>query len=310
MSTGYGQRTGLAKLRNVPRDVGLCIVAGTLATVALELLLASGRLESAIAGYLGAYVGFTVLSLRRPKCVGVLQAFALLSVFRLVNLSLPVFVDLTVYWLLSLYLAVLPATLLAIRNRSTIAAAVATATSVSDGTPALESPSVVRDPLSWSDARRPRGLLTWPQFEHSLVTIGTWVTGLVIAGVALAVLDRAATGSIALVPERTPEAVLLLGLLAVLAAVVEELLFRGVLQATATRWIGAPAGVGVASLAYAATHLPAGPTAAATALVAGLVYGVAYDHTDSVAAPILTHALVNVLLVVVLPATALVPAGQ
>lgn len=78
-------------------------------------------------------------------------------------------------------------------------------------------------------------------------------------------------------------------------ALSEELFFRGVLQATLTRWWGPKAGLAGASLAFGAVHLPFRQFPnwefAALAAVAGLFYGRAYMEGQGIRAAMVTHAL-------------------
>lgn len=62
-----------------------------------------------------AYLGFTLGAWFRQEWASVLGACSLLLVFRLVSLTMPTFVDLTLYWLPLVYLPFLPAALYASR---------------------------------------------------------------------------------------------------------------------------------------------------------------------------------------------------
>lgn len=96
-----------------------------------------------------------------------------------------------------------------------------------------------------------------------------------------------------------PFAVLLRAvMIALLTAVPEETCFRGLIQGFFARLTGRPvAALGLASLVFGAAHLNNGPLPdwryAVLATLAGLAYGWTYMKTRRLAAPALTHLLVD-----------------
>ena len=79
-----------------------------------------------------------------------------------------------------------------------------------------------------------------------------------------------------------------------IAPVAEEIFFRGVVYGFFRRW-GAPAAVVISTLIFAGLHLFKTPVPI-TQLAGGLVFGLAYEKTGSLAAPITIHALGNLAL--------------
>lgn len=93
-------------LRNPPEvsRAGLvCVGIPTGGLLLSEGLLAIGRSSLALWGYMLVVVVCTLFPLISREFEAVFLSFLLLPVFRLVNLTAPVFVELTLYWLLALY---------------------------------------------------------------------------------------------------------------------------------------------------------------------------------------------------------------
>lgn len=93
-------------------------------------------------------------------------------------------------------------------------------------------------------------------------------------------------------------------MVALLAPVVEELLFRGVIQQYVQSVSSTAVGIGVAAVLFAGIHLSqalafsASLRAAAAQLVVlavlGVILGIAYEKTRNLAVPILMHAAYNI----------------
>lgn len=78
-------------------------------------MLYFGEPEIALWGYLATVLICAFGPLRFEDESVVFQSFLLVPVIRLVNLGMPVFVDLTLYWLILLYVPLLPAVFLVVR---------------------------------------------------------------------------------------------------------------------------------------------------------------------------------------------------
>ena len=83
----------------------------------------------------------------------------------------------------------------------------------------------------------------------------------------------------------------------VLAPVVEEFLYRGVLLSALVRGAGAIAALVVSSGLFALVHAPAEPQAVAPLFFLGMALAYAAYRTRSLVAPVLAHALFNALMV-------------
>lgn len=89
----------------------------------------------------------------------------------------------------------------------------------------------------------------------------------------------------------------------VLIAPAEEFLFRGVIQGRLRRTFGAPSAILLASLCFASLHFwnysgSTGALLGGTLLIAGvgIIFGVLYERTDTLTAPVIAHAIYNAIL--------------
>ena len=101
--------------------------------------------------------------------------------------------------------------------------------------------------------------------------------------------------------QRAPEAwVLPLALLqaAVLAALAEEFIYRGVLMMSLLRHTGPAGALAISSAAFALVHLRTEPQAVLPLFLLALAMGWVAYWTRSLLAPVITHALFNALMVV------------
>lgn len=252
MSLQSRVRSSLTDPRDAPPTILAAVAIATGGVVIFEAVLAVGRVRIALYAYLLGYVTVTLAAVLAPRCATILQAFALLAALRLVNLAMPTFVDLTLYWLPLVYLPFVPAAVVAARSNPDVDLELA-----------------------------PRGFL----YDLPVVVVGTVLIG---------VVTMRTTEPLTLLPESASGAFGAVALIVGLAAVVEELIFRGLLQSALSERLGQVLGVGLASLVFAAMSLPTGAVAAVVALSAGVVYGAAYAHSGNVLTPVTMHVAVNV----------------
>ena len=82
----------------------------------------------------------------------------------------------------------------------------------------------------------------------------------------------------------------------------EELVWRGLVQSTLTRELGAWRGVALAALVYALVHAPIGsPVLVAVALLCGLAWGILRAATASLVPALVSHLLWDLLVLLWLP---------
>jgi membrane protease YdiL (CAAX protease family) len=124
----------------------------------------------------------------------------------------------------------------------------------------------------------------------------------VLAGLGLGLIAYL-LGAPPLVPAGADVSRVVVAVVAVIAtAVAEELVFRGLVQATLQRVVGG-AGVVPAALLFASTYLDAGAAALVLALaLAGLVFGYSVARTGSLAGASAGHCVLSIGAVIVWPA--------
>jgi len=97
---------------------------------------------------------------------------------------------------------------------------------------------------------------------------------------------------------REPWVIALIGVEAVVVApIVEEFLYRGVLLTALLRGAGAIAALVVSSAVFAVVHLTAEPQAVAPLFFLGMALGYVAYLTRSLVAPVIAHALFNALMI-------------
>ena len=228
-----------------------------------EGALYAGRVDVALWGHLATLLFCTLALLRLREEHAVLVAFALVPLFRLVNLGMPVFFELTVYWFPLIYGPMLPALWLLARER-----------------PAVEPPRV-----------------TDPRQLVALLPLA------LLASLLLAELEFAIIRPEGLVPSLSAVDLLVLTVVMVgFVGLVEELLFRGLLQRTLEVELGRWPGLLLASAVFGLMHSGYGlPAEVGFAAAIGLGFGLVYDWTDSLALVAFMHGMLNVFLFGVIP---------
>ncbi|MFC6824980.1 CPBP family intramembrane glutamic endopeptidase [Halopelagius fulvigenes] len=156
--------------------------------------------------------------------------------------------------------------------------------------------------------------LSVPIATPSLSTLGYAIGGMVLAlivatslSVVLSALDLLPSSVIGDIGATDPTYLLGLAVLSVvIVAPVEEFLFRGIIQRRLRDQFGPVSAVVGASLLFGAMHLAnySGdlvPIVAGAFMISavGAVFGVVYERTNNLLAPILAHASYNVVLLVV-----------
>lgn len=196
-----------------------------------------------------------------------LQAFALVPLFRLVNLGMPIFVELTLLWFPLIYGPVVPAMILVSRN------------------PRIPD-------VSWGLRT---GLLLAP-------------LAIVFAG-ALAEVEYAIIEPDALIRSLSiPNVALLSVVMLCFVGLVEEYVYRGVLQRIVQERLGSLAGLVLVSALFGLMHSAyQTPGELLFAAAIGLLFGLIYDTTDSMVLIVVAHGALNVFLFGIIPLNLEIP---
>lgn len=256
--------------------------------------------------------------------IPVFQAFALFPAFRLVNLTMPIFVEPTLFWLPLVYGPFIPAIVyVAWRNVGSSAESAPDRSTARTTGIAHELPWWLGGDRSGKLRRLLRRLwdpLAVPADASTARTVGHRVAqalvvsllpvvavalllSLAVLTVYLAEVEHSIITPAPLVPSLDPYS---LGLLVVtmigFVGFVEELLFRGVLQKVLERRLGLVPGLLLASAIFGLLHSGYGVrTEILFAGMVGLVFGIIYDATDSLVLVSVMHGLLNVLVFGVIP---------
>lgn len=240
---------------------GWSIILPLLGVVTSETLLFFGFVRATSVGYVLTLLICVLGPLSLDGDVAVFQAFALIPVFRLVNLGMPVFVERTIYWFPLIYGALIPATYVIGQTNESV--------SLEPGW----KPAVVALPLAVP------------------------VTAL------LGIIEYRILRPEALIPEwNVVQLVVLTVIMVGFVGLVEELIFRGVLQRTLTARLGTWPGIFLTSAIFGLMH--AGyrlPEELLFATCIGLLFGFIYNKTDSIALITVMHGLLNVFLFAIIP---------
>lgn len=236
------------------------IVGPLVGIVLSESLLFFGHTSLALWGHLLTLLGCTLVPLRFEGDLPMLRAFALVPLFRLVNLGMPVFFELTLYWFPLIYGPLLPAVYLLGRSQDAVD---------------------IR--IGWT------ALLALP-----LALALSW---------ALAEIEYTILQPEQLIPAWSlPQLLLITVVMVGFVGLVEELVFRGVLQRTLETRLGRWPGLVVASAVFGLMHSGYGlPLELLFAGSIGLLFGLIYDYTDSIALVAVIHGALNVFLFAVIP---------
>lgn len=287
------RRTPLLRLDVSLWSVALVVVL-TLAIGASEGLLYYGHVWYTIWAYSLLLLAITLGAIVLENEISVLQAFALIPVFRLVNLTVPNFFDLTLFWLPLIYGPFIPMVvylgrqslvdeLPALRRGVASRARANRGTGEPTGAPTHTETMAIRHELPWwlggsrgktlrrlarrawktlavpEEASLGRSILHWVARGLLVVLLPLAVVAfLVLLGVVTVYLAEFEYGIITpapLIPSLTVSDVAILTvIMIVFVGFVEELLFRGILQKVLERRLGLVPGLLLASGIFALMH--------------------------------------------------------
>lgn len=222
-----------------------------------ELLVYSGQLELSLWGHLLTFMYCALGPLILADETHVFRALALVPLFRLVNLGVPVFFELTLLWL-----------------------------------PLVYGPFLVG--LFMLSSQDSLVTMSVDSFKQTLFVLPV-ATALALL---LSVVEYRIIQPPPLIPSWDPASVLLLSVIMFgFVALVEELLFRGILQRTLVNRLGPIPGVAMAAVVFGLMHSVYGqPAEVGFATLIGLVVGVIYVRTSNLILITYIHGLLNIAL--------------
>lgn len=306
-----------------PRSVATALVL-TVAVAASEIPLFFGRGGYTIWAYSLLLVGLSLAPLVRPRDGPLFQAFALIPALRLVNLAMPIFTELTLFWLPLVYGPFVPVVVylgwrsFAGEPRGSVTGSSPAAVEIGHDLPRWLG-GTSGGKLRWA-FRSGWELLGPPEESSRVRTVSHWAARVLFAvflavavvaflasmGVLVVSLAEIEYGIITpapLVPSLDPSQIAVLAVVMIgFVGFVEELLFRGILQQVLERRLGLVPGLVLASGIFALMHSGYGVRMElAFAGGIGLLFGVLYDLTDSLVLVAVMHGLLNVLVFGVIP---------
>ena len=192
---------------------GIPVIAITFA----ELLIFGGRLKEASIAYtlLLLALSFSIVVTKKYEIRKVYQALLLLTIFRLVNFSMPIFYDINIYSFIFIYAPLaIPAMIATIHQR-----------------------------------------VVYEKKRDTLRRIWIYLPFSVLTGLAFAEAEYILIGTRELIPDLSLENLLILIVIMVfIVGLVEELVFRSILQTRMEEFLGPAGGIFLSSLLFGVMH--------------------------------------------------------
>lgn len=247
------------------RNKGLYLIIPVLFIAIAEFLIYSGKIIEAMEVHAVLLLGlcFSMLYIKNVEIQKTYQALILLPILRLVNLSMPAFYEITLYSFVFIYgLLTIPVTI------------------------ALTSQGFTRKQLG----------ITFKK-------IGRYIPLSIIMGLLLAIGEYFIIETNYLVPDLSIISLLMLTLVMVfLVGLVEEIIFRSILQNRLELFLGSRGGLIVTSVLFGLMHSGYGSMVEIFyAFLVGFIIGYMFYRTRSLPLVTMIHGFINVFLFGVLP---------
>lgn len=237
------------------------IILPTLGIVLSESFMYFGYVWYSLYGHLVTLFVSVFAPLITDDEASMFQAFALVPIFRLVNLGMPVFFELTIYWFPLIYGPLLPAIHV----------------------------------IGWAND----SVTLNPGWKATAV----WLPLILPVSALFGALEYVILEPESLIPAWSMTQLAIFSVIMVgFVGLVEELLFRGVLQQAIQERIGTWPGILWTSAIFGLMHSGYRvPEELLFAASLGIVFGVVYDRTDSIVLVTIIHGFLNVFLFAVIP---------
>lgn len=230
-----------------------------------ELMIFGGRLKEASIIYtlLLLVLSFSTAVTKNKEIRKVHQAFLLLPIFRLVNLSMPIFLKTDLYSYIFIYAPLAMSIIIATAHKDFM-----------------------------FEKKRDIVKKIWIYFPFSIV-----------AGLAFAEAEYLLIGSRALIPDLSQANLLgFIIIMVFIVALIEEFIFRAILQTRLEEFLGPAGGIFLASLLFGAMHSGYGTLYEIPyTFLVGCFLGYSFYKTRSLMLVILIHGSINVFLFGIMP---------
>ncbi len=230
-----------------------------------ELLIFGGKLKEASLVYTLLLLAFTFSAAvtKKQEVRKIDQAFLLLPIFRLVNLSMPIFLKVNLYSFVFIYASLAMSAIIAATHQNVI----------------------------------------FEKKNDTLRKIWIYLPFSVVAGLIFAEAQYMFIGAKPLIPDLSPINLLeLIIIMVFVVALVEELIFRAILQTRLEEFLGPAGGILAASLLFGIMHSSYGTSyGMGGAFFAGCFIGCCYYRTRNLPFVIMINGLINVFLFGIIP---------
>lgn len=243
--------------------VGIPITAITL----IELLIFGGRLREASIAYtlLLLLFSYSIAVITKPEIRKIYQAFLLLTIFRLVNFSMPVFLEKNLYSFVFIY-----------------------------------APLAIPITLATTHQK-----VRYERKRDTLKRIWIYLPLSVLAGLAFGQVEYTLIGTREFIPDLSATNLLILIIIMVfIVGLIEELIFRSILQTSLEEFLGPAGGIFFSSLLFGIMHSAYGmPYEMAYTFFVGCFLGYLFYRTRSLPLVVMIHGSINVFLFGIIPHT-------
>lgn len=236
------------------------------ATITLiELLIFGGRLREASIAYtlLLLSLSYSIAVLKKTEIRKIYQALLLLTIFRLVNFSMPIFYERNLYSFIFIYAPMaIPITLATVHHK-----------------------------------------VRYEKKRDTLRSIWIYLPLSILVGLAFGQVEYMLIGARELIPDLSlTNLLILITTMVFIVGLIEELLFRSILQTSLEEFLGPAWGIFLSSLLFGIMHSAYGtPYEIAYTFLLGGFLGYLFYRTRSLPLIVMIHGSINVFLFGIIP---------
>ncbi|AKB13432.1 hypothetical protein SAMN02910340_00127 [Methanosarcina thermophila] len=235
------------------------------AIILIELLIFGGRLKGASIAYtfLLLALSFSIAVTENYLVRKIYQALLILTIFRLINFSMPIFFEKNLYSFIFIYVPLaIPLTIAATHQK-----------------------------------------IVYENNRDTLKKLWIYLPLSVLAGFAFAQAEYILIGARALIPDLSSANLLaLIVIMVFIVALIEELMFRAILQTSLEEFLGPAGGIILASLLFGMMHSTYGtPFEMIYTFFVGGFLGYLFYKTRSLPLVVMIHGSINVFLFGIIP---------